>query len=74
MVETELTETPDLLPGARLGPYVIVSKLTQGGFGAVYLANDPRLEGLQVIIKTMLVASPEMRALFRQEARRLVDL
>jgi serine/threonine-protein kinase len=41
-----------LAPGARVGPYHIVSAIGRGGVGEVYLADDPRLRR-QVAIKIL---------------------
>jgi eukaryotic-like serine/threonine-protein kinase len=58
-------------PGARLGPYEIVSALGAGGMGEVYRARDPRL-GRDVAIKVLPTAfSADAGRLkrFEQEAR-----
>ncbi|MBA2259339.1 MAG: serine/threonine-protein kinase [Acidobacteria bacterium] len=60
-----------LQPGARLGPYEIVSALGAGGMGEVYRARDPRL-GRNVAIKVLPTAfSADVDRLhrFEQEAR-----
>ena len=44
-----------LQPGARLGPYEIVSAVGAGGMGEVYRARDPRL-GRDVAIKVLPAA------------------
>ena len=41
-----------LSPGARLGPYEVLSPLGAGGMGEVYRARDPRL-GREVAIKVL---------------------
>jgi serine/threonine protein kinase len=60
-----------LTPGARLGPYEIVSPLGSGGMGEVYKGRDPRL-GRDVAIKVLppaYSADPERLTRFEQEAR-----
>ena len=41
-----------LVPGATLGPYMILAELGHGGKGVVYTAQDPRLDR-QVAIKVL---------------------
>ena len=58
-------------PGARLGPYEIVSPLGAGGMGEVYRAKDTRLERV-VAIKVLpdgVTASPQTLERFQREAR-----
>jgi Tol biopolymer transport system component len=60
-----------LQPGARLGPYEIVSLLGAGGMGEVYRANDPRLHR-QVAVKVLsqeMANDPTIRQRFEIEAR-----
>jgi serine/threonine protein kinase len=56
------------------GRYVIMGLLGQGGFGAVYLANDLRLPGRRVAIKENIDASPAVQAQFQTEATLLAAL
>ncbi len=61
----------DLVPGARVGEYVVQGSIAQGGHGAVYLAEH-RVLGRRAAVKVMhrrLVGSPEMVARFVREAR-----
>jgi eukaryotic-like serine/threonine-protein kinase len=63
-------------PGARLGPYEIVSVLGTGGMGQVWRARDPKL-GRDVAIKVLpssLAAEPERLARFQREAQVLASL
>jgi two-component system LytT family response regulator len=66
------SEMPDPLPpGARVAHYRVVSRLGEGGMGAVYLADDTRL-GRRVALKVLpagLAADPERMRRFTQEAR-----
>jgi eukaryotic-like serine/threonine-protein kinase len=65
-----------LVPGARLGPYEILSLVGTGGMGEVYRARDARL-GRDVAIKTLPPAwfgDAERRARFDREARILATL
>ena len=53
---------------ARIGPYEIVRRLSQGGMGVLYLGKDPRI-GRSVAIKVLHVHSDEVRVRFLREAR-----
>jgi hypothetical protein len=60
-----------LSPGARLGPYEIVSLVGAGGMGEVYRARDPRL-GREVAIKVLpatFTSDLDRLRRFEQEAR-----
>jgi eukaryotic-like serine/threonine-protein kinase len=61
-----------LTPGARLGPYEILSPIGAGGMGEVYRARDERLKR-DVAIKVLpasLSADADRLRRFEQEARR----
>ncbi len=63
-------------PGARLGPYEILSAIGAGGMGEVYRATDTTL-GRQVAIKVLpesVASDPERIARFEREARTLASL
>ena len=65
-----------LTPGARLGPYEILSALGAGGMGEVYRATDTNLKR-QVAIKVLpasLAADAERLARFQREAEVLAAL
>jgi len=60
-----------LAPGSNIAHYRVVSRLGEGGMGAVYLADDTRL-GRRVALKVLpasLAADPERMQRFVQEAR-----
>ena len=59
------------VPVHRYGPYDIVSSLSVGGMGEVYLARDRRLQrdvALKILPQT-IAADPDRRERFLQEAR-----
>ena len=63
-------------PGARLGPYEVLSALGAGGMGEVWRARDSRL-GRDVALKVLpeaFVADPERLARFEREAKVLASL
>jgi eukaryotic-like serine/threonine-protein kinase len=65
-----------LAPGARLGPYEILSALGAGGMGEVYRARDTRL-GRTVAVKVLpsaLAADAEARARLHHEAKAISTL
>ena len=65
-----------LNPGARLGPYEILSALGAGGMGEVYKARDTRLER-DVAVKVLpaaLTDSTPARERFQREARAVAAL
>jgi serine/threonine protein kinase len=65
-----------LAPGARFGPYDVLSSLGKGGMGVVYRARDARL-GRDVAIKVLpeeFASDPGRLARFEREARVLASL
>jgi serine/threonine protein kinase len=65
-----------LAPGAKLGPYEILTPLGIGGMGEVYRARDTRL-GRTVAIKVLpelLSQNSDLRQRLEQEARAISSL
>src|SRR6187399_2231283 len=65
-----------LTPGARLGPYEIVSPIGAGGMGEVSRARDTRLDRT-VAIKVLpehIAQRADLRARFEREARAVASL
>jgi eukaryotic-like serine/threonine-protein kinase len=65
-----------LAPGAKLGPYEIISPLGAGGMGEVYRGRDTRLERTVAIkiLPTHLSANTEAKDRFDREARSISAL
>src|SRR5215510_2754927 len=66
---------PDLAPGANVGDFTIVSRLSAGGFGAVYRARNAR--GGEVAVKILhshLASSSATVARFERESRAAASL
>ncbi len=65
-----------ITPGARLGPYKILSALGAGGMGEVYRATDTKLKR-DVAVKVLpaaLASDPDRLARFQREAELLASL
>src|SRR5258708_619903 len=65
-----------ILPGRRLGPFEILSKIGAGGMGEVYKARDTRLDRI-VAIKVLpahLADRAELRERFEREAKTIASL
>ena len=65
-----------LAPGARLGPYEILSLVGAGGMGEVYRARDSKLNR-EIALKVLLereAADPQRRARFAREAQNVAAL
>src|SRR5262245_60358550 len=77
MVKLPYNRPPMVLaPGARLGPYEVISALGAGGMGEVYRATDTKLKR-HVAIKILppvFAASADRLARFQREAEVLASL
>ncbi len=76
--ESNATQNPYSAPPlpSRLGRYVILSLIGQGGFADVYLARDPTLDRLTAlkIPRPQLLAADTSRRRFEREARAAATL
>ena len=63
--------TETIMTGTKLGPFILLEKIGEGGMGVVYKAKDTRLERVVAIklLPESLAADPGRRARFVQEAR-----
>ena len=62
-----------LIPGTRLGSFLIEALLGAGGMGEVYKAKDTRLDRT-VAIKILPSADPDLKARFEREAKAIAGL
>jgi serine/threonine protein kinase len=60
-------------PTRKVGKYTIVSKIAQGGMGAVYKAKHPTLKRFVLLKKLTLRGGPQFIERFRREARIMMD-
>ncbi len=60
-------------PTRKVGKYTIVSKIAQGGMGAVYKAKHPTLNRFVLLKKLTLRGGPQFIERFRREARIMMD-
>jgi len=65
-----------LAPGARLGPYEVLSAIGAGGMGEVYKARDTRLDRTVAIkvLPAQVASDPDLRQRFEREARAVAAL
>jgi serine/threonine-protein kinase len=65
-----------LTPGARLGPYEVLSAVGAGGMGEVYQARDTRLDRTVAIkvLASEIADDIDLRARFEREARTVAAL
>jgi tRNA A-37 threonylcarbamoyl transferase component Bud32 len=57
----------------KVGKYIIISKIAQGGMGAVYKAKHPTLKRYVLLKKLTLRGGPQFIERFRREARIMMD-
>lgn len=57
----------------KVGKYTILSKIAQGGMGAVYKAKHPTLKRYVLLKKLTLRGGPQFVERFRREARIMMD-
>ncbi len=65
-----------LAPGARLGPYEVVSQIGAGGMGEIYKARDPKLDRFVAlkVLPPALGQSGDLLARFEREAKAVAAL
>jgi serine/threonine protein kinase len=71
MVMTSPLQLSDLVPGARLGHYMISDRIAQGGMGTVFKATEPALERFVAIkvLRPEYASNPSYVQYFQEEAR-----
>ena len=72
----EPLELTDLVPGTRLGHYIISERIAQGGMGTVFRATEPALERFVAIkvLRPEYASNPSYVQYFQEEARAVAAL
>jgi tetratricopeptide (TPR) repeat protein len=65
--------TPALVPGIRIGRYVVAREIGAGGMGVVYAAHDPELDRM-VAVKVLRGGNDRLRERLRREAQSMAQL
>ena len=76
MLAQQQSQAQQTLIGATIGNYRVISKLGEGGMGAVYLGEHP-LIGKKVAIKVLhdeFVSNPDVVSRFFNEAKAVNDI
>lgn len=65
-----------LTSGDRIGPYVVIAQIGEGGMGQVFRAHDPRLKRdiAMKVLPASSVSDPDRRRRFEREAQVLASL
>ena len=73
---TQPLELSDLVPGTRLGHYIISERIAQGGMGTVFRATEPALERFVAIkvLRPEYASNPDYVQYFQEEARAVAAL
>ena len=68
-------QSPNIQPGDRIEPYIVIDRLGVGGMGHVFLGNDTRLQR-KVALKCLVASASasELRSRLLHEARAGIEI